>query len=107
MAKVVLKIGDQSITSIITADAVREMQLRKGQTAAALMKYHRGDDRAGLKQMPCLVNGVTDAQGEYLVRLDRHENGVATHRKMHRTRNGCFHQIGLDGVVGAGRGRAG
>jgi molybdopterin-binding protein len=38
MAKVVLAIGDQQITSIITADAAREMQLRKGQTAAALMK---------------------------------------------------------------------
>jgi molybdopterin-binding protein len=42
LAKVVLEIGDtpkaQRITSIITADAVREMQLRKGQTAAALMK---------------------------------------------------------------------
>jgi molybdopterin-binding protein len=38
MAKVVLAIGDQQITSIITADAVREMQLRKGQSAAALMK---------------------------------------------------------------------
>ena len=38
LAKVVLAIGDQRITSIITADAVREMQLRKGQTAAALMK---------------------------------------------------------------------
>jgi molybdopterin-binding protein len=38
MAKVVIQIGDQSITSIITADAVREMQLRKGQTAAALIK---------------------------------------------------------------------
>ncbi len=38
MAKVVMKIGEQRITSIITADAVREMQLRKGQTAAALMK---------------------------------------------------------------------
>jgi molybdopterin-binding protein len=46
LAKVVLQIGDQPgepprtqrITSIITADAVREMQLRKGQTAAALMK---------------------------------------------------------------------
>jgi molybdopterin-binding protein len=37
-AKVVLTIGDQQITSIITADAAREMQLRKGQTAAALMK---------------------------------------------------------------------
>ena len=38
LAKVVLSIGDQRITSIITADAVHEMQLRKGQTAAALMK---------------------------------------------------------------------
>jgi molybdopterin-binding protein len=42
LAKVVLEIGDaprtQRITSIITADAVREMQLRKGQLAAALMK---------------------------------------------------------------------
>jgi molybdopterin-binding protein len=42
LAKVVLQLGDplraQRITSIITADAVREMQLRKGQTAAALMK---------------------------------------------------------------------
>lgn len=38
LAKVVLDIGDQKITSIITADAAREMQLRKGQTAAALMK---------------------------------------------------------------------
>jgi molybdopterin-binding protein len=37
-AKVVLSIGDQKVTSIITADAVREMQLRKGQTAAALIK---------------------------------------------------------------------
>ena len=38
LAKVVLSIGDQKITSIITSDAVREMQLRKGQTAAALIK---------------------------------------------------------------------
>jgi molybdopterin-binding protein len=38
LAKVVLDVGDQRITSIITADAAREMQLRKGQTAAALMK---------------------------------------------------------------------
>lgn len=38
LAKVVLAIGEQQITSIITADAAREMQLRKGQTAAALMK---------------------------------------------------------------------
>jgi molybdopterin-binding protein len=38
LAQVVLAVGDQQITSIITADAAREMQLRKGQTAAALMK---------------------------------------------------------------------
>ncbi len=38
LAKVVLSIGEQRITSIITADAVHEMGLRKGQTAAALMK---------------------------------------------------------------------
>jgi molybdopterin-binding protein len=38
LAKVVLTIGDQKVTSIITSDAVREMQLRKGQTAAALIK---------------------------------------------------------------------
>lgn len=38
LAQVVLEIGDQRITSIITSDAAREMQLRKGQTAGALMK---------------------------------------------------------------------
>ncbi len=38
MAQVTLSIGDQHITSIITADAVREMRLRPGQTAAALIK---------------------------------------------------------------------
>ena len=38
LAQVILAIGEQRITSIITADAAREMQLRKGQTAAALMK---------------------------------------------------------------------
>jgi molybdopterin-binding protein len=38
LAKVVLEIGSQQITSIITSDAAREMQLRKGQTAGALMK---------------------------------------------------------------------
>jgi molybdopterin-binding protein len=38
LAEVVLSIGDQRITSIITARAVREMQLRPGQTAAALIK---------------------------------------------------------------------
>ena len=38
MAKVVLAIGDQRITSVITSDAVREMQLKRGDTAAALVK---------------------------------------------------------------------
>jgi molybdopterin-binding protein len=38
LAKVILQIGDQKITSIITSDAAREMQLRKGQTAGALIK---------------------------------------------------------------------
>jgi molybdopterin-binding protein len=38
LAQIKLAIGDQYITSIITADAAREMQLRKGQTAGALMK---------------------------------------------------------------------
>jgi len=38
MAQVSLSIGGQHITSIITADAVREMRLEKGQTVAALIK---------------------------------------------------------------------
>jgi molybdopterin-binding protein len=38
LAKVVLAIGDQHITSIITSDAAREMQLKRGDTAAALVK---------------------------------------------------------------------
>jgi molybdopterin-binding protein len=38
MAQVTLSIGGQRITSIITADAVREMRLRKGETVAALIK---------------------------------------------------------------------
>ena len=38
MAKVVLSFGEQQITAIITADAVREMDLRKGDQAAALIK---------------------------------------------------------------------
>jgi molybdopterin-binding protein len=38
MAQVTLSIGGQHITSIITADAVREMRLQKGQKAAALVK---------------------------------------------------------------------
>ena len=38
MAQVKLSIGGQIITSIITADAVREMGLKVGDTAAALVK---------------------------------------------------------------------
>ena len=38
LAQVKLSIGGQIITSIITAEAAREMQLQVGQTAAALIK---------------------------------------------------------------------
>jgi molybdopterin-binding protein len=38
LAQVKLSIGGQQITSIITADAVREMRLQRGQKAAALVK---------------------------------------------------------------------
>ncbi len=38
LAQVKLSIGGQRISSIITADAAREMGLQKGQTAAALIK---------------------------------------------------------------------
>jgi len=38
MAEVTLSIGDQRITSIITARSAREMHLKPGQAAAALIK---------------------------------------------------------------------
>lgn len=38
LAKVVLRIGEQKVTAIITSDAVREMGLKKGDAAAALIK---------------------------------------------------------------------
>lgn len=38
MAQVTLSIAGQHVTSVITADAVREMRLQKGQVAAALIK---------------------------------------------------------------------
>jgi molybdopterin-binding protein len=38
LAEVILAIGDTKITAIITASAVRELQLEKGDTAAALIK---------------------------------------------------------------------
>ena len=38
MAEIKISIGGQQITSIITANSAREMQLKPGQTAAALIK---------------------------------------------------------------------
>jgi molybdopterin-binding protein len=38
MAEVVLAIGDWQVTAIITADSARELQLKKGDSAAALIK---------------------------------------------------------------------
>jgi molybdopterin-binding protein len=38
LAEVVLAVGDAHVTAIITANAVRELQLKKGETAAALIK---------------------------------------------------------------------
>jgi molybdopterin-binding protein len=38
LAEVVLAVGDTHVTAIITANAVRELQLKKGETAAALIK---------------------------------------------------------------------
>ena len=38
MAKVVLAVGNQHVTAIITADAVRELALKPGDEAVALIK---------------------------------------------------------------------
>jgi molybdopterin-binding protein len=38
LAEVVLAVGDANVTAIITASAARELQLKKGDTAAALIK---------------------------------------------------------------------
>ena len=38
LAEVVLLVGETHVTAIITANAVRELQLKKGDTAAALIK---------------------------------------------------------------------
>ena len=38
LAQVALKIGEQTITAIITADAAKEMRLKVGERAAALIK---------------------------------------------------------------------
>lgn len=51
LAEVVLAIGDANVTAIITAEAVKELRLKKGDTAAALIKstdvmIERLDDEA-------------------------------------------------------------
>jgi molybdopterin-binding protein len=38
LAQIILRIGEQQITSLITADAAREMRLKPGERAAALVK---------------------------------------------------------------------
>jgi len=38
LAEVVLAVEDAKVTAIVTAEAVREMGLRKGDSAAALIK---------------------------------------------------------------------
>jgi molybdopterin-binding protein len=38
LAEVVVSVGDGQVTSIITANAVRELQLKKGDSVAALIK---------------------------------------------------------------------
>jgi len=38
LAKVVVAIGEQRVTAIITADAVRELALKVGEPAVALIK---------------------------------------------------------------------
>ncbi len=38
LAEVVLAVGDSNVTAIITASAVKELQLKKGDSAAALIK---------------------------------------------------------------------
>lgn len=38
MAEVIISIGGQKITSILSAQSARKMELKPGQTAAALIK---------------------------------------------------------------------
>ncbi len=38
LAEVVLAVGDSNITAIVTANAIKELQLKKGDAAAALIK---------------------------------------------------------------------
>jgi molybdopterin-binding protein len=38
LARVRLRVGDQSLTAVITADAVRALKLRRGEDAIAIIK---------------------------------------------------------------------
>jgi molybdopterin-binding protein len=38
LAQVKLRVGDQSLTAVITADGVRELKLRRGDDAYAIIK---------------------------------------------------------------------
>jgi molybdopterin-binding protein len=38
LAQVRLKVGDQTLTAVITADAVEELKLRRGEDAVAIIK---------------------------------------------------------------------
>jgi molybdopterin-binding protein len=38
MAQVRLRVGDQTLTAVITADAVQELKLRRGDDAVAIVK---------------------------------------------------------------------
>ena len=38
LAQVRLRVGDQTLTAVITADAVRALRLRRGQDAIAIVK---------------------------------------------------------------------
>lgn len=38
MAQVRLRVGDQTLTAVITADAVKELKLRRGDDAVAIVK---------------------------------------------------------------------
>ena len=54
MAQVTLSIGGQHITSIITADAVREMRLKVGSARRRADQIHRSHDRPSLIQLRAL-----------------------------------------------------
>jgi TOBE domain-containing protein len=62
MAEVSVSIGGQQITSIITARSAREMQLKPGQTAAALIKA-TSDDLARLNPAQLLSQRAVRGAG--------------------------------------------